>query len=411
MAQSASTRTPKYRRQKGKHGDRAFVELGGARCYLGAYGTPESRVAYGRAIAEWVANDGTLPVSLGEITIVEVAARFMAHAVLYYRKLDGTATNEQTHYRCALRPLCDLYGHTKAADFGPRALKALRTWWVDRGVARVYANKQTGRVRHVFKWAASEEIVPTNVWHALPTVVGLKRGRTDASETEAVKPVPDATVDATLPYMTSALRTMVEVQRRTGCRPGEVCMIRACDLDTTGTVWTYTPSSHKTEYHERIRTVFIGPRTQAALRPFLRRDLAAFLFSPIESEAERQAAMHAARKTPMSCGNTPGSHRKRQPKRRPRERYDTHSYGRAIRRACDRAFPAPEGTKAEALKEWRREHRWAPNRLRHTYGTEVRREHGLEAAQVLLGHAMANVIQGYAERDVAKAVRVAAKIG
>lgn len=65
----------------------------------------------------------------------------------------------------------------------------------------------------------------------------------------------------------------------------------------------------------------------------------------------------------------------------------------------------------KALKAWRREHRWAPNQLRHAFGTEVRREHGLEASQVLLGHARADVTQVYAERDVAKAVAVANKVG
>ena len=42
---------------------------------------------------------------------------------------------------------------------------------------------------------------------------------------------------------------------------------------------------------------------------------------------------------------------------------------------------------------------WAPNRLRHTRATEVRKQFGLEAAQVILGHAKADVTQVYAERD------------
>ncbi len=42
---------------------------------------------------------------------------------------------------------------------------------------------------------------------------------------------------------------------------------------------------------------------------------------------------------------------------------------------------------------------WAPNRLRHARATEIRRTYGLEAAQVILGHAKADVTQVYAERD------------
>ena len=52
-----------------------------------------------------------------------------------------------------------------------------------------------------------------------------------------------------------------------------------------------------------------------------------------------------------------------------------------------------------------------PNQIRHSYATRVRREHGLEAAQVLLGHEKADVTQIYAERDLALALEVAKKIG
>jgi site-specific recombinase XerC len=61
--------------------------------------------------------------------------------------------------------------------------------------------------------------------------------------------------------------------------------------------------------------------------------------------------------------------------------------------------------------EWRAEHCWSPNQLRHAAGTEVRRQYGLEAAQVILGHAKADVTQVYAERDHALAIEVMGKIG
>ena len=55
--------------------------------------------------------------------------------------------------------------------------------------------------------------------------------------------------------------------------------------------------------------------------------------------------------------------------------------------------------------------RWSPNRLRHSVATEVRRHFGLEAVQVVLGHASADVSQIYAERDYGLAAKVMAKIG
>ena len=54
---------------------------------------------------------------------------------------------------------------------------------------------------------------------------------------------------------------------------------------------------------------------------------------------------------------------------------------------------------------------WTPNQLRHSAATEIRRQFGLEAVQVALGHAHANVTQIYAERDLTLAAEVMRKIG
>ena len=89
----------------------------------------------------------------------------------------------------------------------------------------------------------------------------------------------------------------------------------------------------------------------------------------------------------------------------------TDSYRRAIHRACDKAFPPSEPLEDDQLRIWRSEHRWSPNQLRHTRGTEIRKQFGLEAAQVILGHSAANVTEIYAERDAEKARNVARKSG
>jgi hypothetical protein len=46
-----------------------------------------------------------------------------------------------------------------------------------------------------------------------------------------------------------------------------------------------------------------------------------------------------------------------------------------------------------------------------TAATEIRKRFGLEAAQVALGHAGADVTQIYAERDLQKAAQVMAEVG
>lgn len=49
--------------------------------------------------------------------------------------------------------------------------------------------------------------------------------------------------------------------------------------------------------------------------------------------------------------------------------------------------------------------------LRHAAATEIRRRFGLEAAQVSLGHAKADITQVYAERDIELARKVAMAVG
>ena len=64
------------------------------------------------------------------------------------------------------------------------------------------------------------------------------------------------------------------------------------------------------------------------------------------------------------------------------------------------------------VRKWRDEHRWHPRQLRHTAGTLIRREFGLDAAQLALGHSSAKVTDAvYAERDMARVIEVMRRIG
>jgi hypothetical protein len=59
------------------------------------------------------------------------------------------------------------YGHTKAVEFGPRALKAVRHRMMKRGNVRTTIDKNIGRIKNVFRWAVSEELIPPAVHQAL----------------------------------------------------------------------------------------------------------------------------------------------------------------------------------------------------------------------------------------------------
>jgi integrase len=204
---------------------------------------------------------------------------------------------------------------------------------------------------------------------------------------------------------------MVRFQQLTGARPGEVCQIRPRDVDRSGEVWEYRPASHKTQHHGRQRIIYVGPRAQDVLRSYLLRSADSYCFSPAESEAMRLDDRHAARVTPMSCGNRPGSNRKPRPKRKPRDHYVKDAYRRAIQRAVVNANRQQMTEAAKAGVEPKLLAHWHPNQLRHSAATEIRKLFGLEAAQVVLGHSKADVTQVYAERDGKLAADIMRRIG
>jgi len=387
-----SKSTPKYRKHRAS--GQAIVTLGGKDFYLGPHGTRVSRDEYDRVVAEWLQNGRTIPTPEAGLTVVELFAAYKRFAIKYYRK-NGKVTAEVGCILQAAKFVQRLYGRTEAAEFGPLALQAVQQRMVDAGLSRGVINKACGRIKRVFKWGVAHEMIPPGTWQALQTVPGLRKGRSDARETAPILPVDEATVDQTLPKLPEVVADMVRFERFTGCRPGEVCSLRPCDVDASGEIWAYRPESHKTEHHGRARTIFIGPRAQAVLRPYLLREKTAYCFAPQDSERKRRREMHDNRQTPLEYGNRPGTNRKRKPKRSPGKCYTKDSYRRAIQRAC----------KLAGVQKWH------PNQLRHSTGTEIRKRYGLEAAQVILGHASADVTQVYAERDLQRAADIMREVG
>lgn len=192
----ASTSIPTYRVQTDGRRRRAFVQLGEKRVYLGRANTRESLQEYHRVVAEWLANGDTPVAASDDLTVSELLTRFWRYAESYYKKPDGTNSTELRDYRMALKPVRDLYGRRGAAEFGPRALKAVRQRMIDSRNSRRYINHQMGRIKRVFKWAVAEELIEPAVYQRLQAVEGLRRGRSEARESKAVKPVPQVHIDA-----------------------------------------------------------------------------------------------------------------------------------------------------------------------------------------------------------------------
>jgi integrase len=364
---------------------------------LGKFGSPESRADYARAIGEWEAHGRRLPQpagAAGDLTVNELLLRYWRWAEGHYQDAAGNVSRELEGVALASRPLRQLYGHTPARDFGPLALRAVRAAMVKAGLCRGVVNNRVNRVRRVFKWAASFELVPPSVYEALRTVAGLQRGRSEAREADPVGPAREDHVNATLPHLPAPVRAMAELQLLTGMRAGELMAMRAIDLNTGGPVWTYRPTGHKNKHRGLDRVIFLGPQAQEVIKPFLTANLEAFLFSPrayVEELHRRRSERRKTKRTPSEARRA----RKSKPRRQPGERYDRRSYRLAIVRACQKAN-VPE---------------WSPLQLRHTAATRIRAKYGLEAAKAILGHTRVETSQIYAERDMGRAEEIMKEIG
>ena len=78
----------------------------------------------------------------------------------------------------------------------------------------------------------------------------------------------DAFVDAVQPFELPEVWALIELQRFTGIRPGEVSIMRSCDVDTSGPVWQGRfrafPIAHDEHFLRALRYVE-GNALRAAL--------------------------------------------------------------------------------------------------------------------------------------------------
>jgi hypothetical protein len=108
MARTPAHELPSYRLHKPK--GLAVVRLNGRDIYLAKYGTPESRQAYERVIAEWLVHGRQppapppVPASARSNTVNELILAFVGFAKQYYVK-NGEPTGELSNIKDALPPI------------------------------------------------------------------------------------------------------------------------------------------------------------------------------------------------------------------------------------------------------------------------------------------------------------------
>lgn len=355
------TLLPSYRLHKGS--GQAVVTIRGKTCYLGPFGSDESRRKYGEALAEasgGVAIDplakASKPCSVDPgPSIAVLCVAFVDYAESYYVK-DGKQTDEVGCYESLIRILRKTHGLTPLAEFGPNHLRAVRDAMIESDWSRGYINRQVNRLRHMVKWAVGRDMVNPSVLERLRAVESLSAGRTDARETRARGAVPKATITAVKAEIRSKkAKALIDLQLATAARPGELLQLTTSMIDRSKEVWTVALRNHKTRHFGKARILAFGPKAQAILMPFLR----------LEAPDELLFAIQRS------------------------------TYAQIVRRACDRAGVA----------------RFVPHELRHTGGTHYHDELGFEAARAMLGHARPDMTAHYSNNLREKAAAAAAVLG
>lgn len=355
---------PHHHKPTGK----ARVRHNGKDYYLGPWNSPEAEQAYRRFCAEILAT-GSAPTPaavIPSLTFAELAERYLEHARKKYQ------TRHVAKLEGVVGLVLSLYGMTPASEFGPAKLRTIQAKLSANGLCPATVNQRVTMLRKLFKWSVGWELVPGHVAHALREVEGLKKPPAIA------RPAPEADVIASLPYMPAGIQAMVQVQRLTGMRPGEICGLTIAEIrfDSPATgIWTYSPVKHKNAHHGHTREILIGPAAQAILAPWIEaRSPEEFIFQPADS-----LPWKPKRNRPRPIG----------------EKYAPEAYAKAVHRACVAAGVEP----------------WSPNQLRHAAGTMFENKFGPEAARIILGHRTLSTTRLYVQDDLANAAEVVRKAG
>lgn len=275
-------------------------------------------------------------------------------------------------------------GHTLASGFRGPALKEVRARLCaqrHRGqpLTRRYINHLIDAIVLAFRWLVTEDHVPADNLARLREASAELAESIGGRESLRTAAVCDAVVVATLAHCSPILAAMIQIQRATGMRPGELCRMSRAELSTRPDesvpiagmskriaavafqgelIWLYAPAKHKNLHRSKPRVIAIGREAQALLLPLLADGL---LF-----------------RTERGCAYTPAT------------------YGNAVARACRRA-----GVE-----------RWSPNQLRKAAAERVDNALNPDAAAAMLGHsASRQALDAYIQTQIQKAVEAAARAG
>jgi predicted DNA-binding transcriptional regulator AlpA len=165
-----SNKPPKY----SKMGKYAVVYVHCKPRYLGLFGSPESKVAYARFLAELQSSPSVpLPSREKHVTISELTAAFLEDAEV------NSDPVSYGHCRVVILDFLDrFFGDGFSVDsFKPSCLALVQKEMIQSGrYCRRTVNDHTRRIVSIFAWGVRHDFVQETTWRALKTVKVLQSG-------------------------------------------------------------------------------------------------------------------------------------------------------------------------------------------------------------------------------------------
>jgi integrase len=339
------------------------------------------------------------------VTVEDLVDKFLVHA-------ERNAQGERAVYNTKrIRELLTPYATWPVSNFGPDDLLAVRhkllnstympknqNWKKEKQYTRRGVNDLICWIRRIWEWGMGRQIITPAQVQSFKEVKPLRMG--EAPDNHRRKRVTEDEFRKVVDNVNGVVGDMLKLMWYTAMRPQEVCSMRPFDiLHDNGDCWLYVPGrdqtpvgDHKTTRFGRIRAIPLTQKSQEILAPRIRNFTSKdYIFSPRRAVSEVFKNRNSKRTTPLSCGNKPGTNRKKNPKRRPGEMYMHNALRIACKRACIKG-----GVDV-----------FTPYDLRRSVATGVRALLGKENARVLLGHANTDTTEIYLLEEVQEAIKVA----
>jgi integrase len=305
-------------------------------------------------------------------TVRSLWAAFHRWALGYYRLPTGEQSREVENQKDAVRELLSLFGDRRTLEVTKKDLETVRQAMIDRKLSRGVINKRMNKIVRIFVWGTEEGrgLVPEQVAAVLRMIRRLEAHRSPAQDYAPVTGVDPKTVEAAAVVANPVIAAMMRLQLLTGMRPGEVRGLRKRMVVRIDGEWVADFGiEHKMAYRKQTRVVALGPKAMALLRLWLKECPTddSFVFRPTQQKGSRGRL----------------------------QQFTRYGYSDSVDWACRKAgVPS-----------------FAPNQIRHTAGEQIRKKHGLEAVQAVLGHKSRASSERYAPVVKEMATTVAKKRG